>query len=309
MKIEDKINTFSKYYKSKYGFKVFKIGLSTGIECPKRATGDECIFCVRETFIDNSLSENTVPSVPVQIDYMINKMKNKVKAGGYIAYFQDGTSFYGDMEYLYNLFKEADEHPDILELNISTRPEYVSEEFLNMLCRLKKPLTIEVGVQSVNDKSLIFLNRGHSQTDNQRAIDILSRYNFRVGVHIILGMSLHSCRGNLRLSLRGTKQSSYRDEALSIAEWINSNKVINDVKIHHLAVFKGSKLEKMNYSGISLSEYIPILAYFISILRADLTISRLFTSNLNRHQTMMNDFPGVKRMWLNEFMRYCAKID
>jgi len=298
-------NTFSKYYKSKYGFRVFKIGLSTGIECPKRVAGDECNFCVRETFIDNNLTENAIPTIPAQIEYMISKMKNKVKAGGYIAYFQDGTSFYGNMEYLYNLFKEADEHPEILELIISTRPEYVTEEFLNMLNRLKKPVTIEVGVQSANDKSLAFLNRGHTQADNQRAIDILSRYNFRVGVHIILGiaapLSLQPCRGVAKNELH---PPSYRDEALNTAKWINANKVINDVKIHHLAVFKGSKLEKMKYRGISLSEYIPILAYFISVLRKDLTISRLFTSNLNRHQTMLNDFPGVKRMWLNEFEKY-----
>jgi len=224
---------------------------------------------------------------------MIEKLQSKVKAGGFIAYFQDGTSFYGDKEYLLEMFKEADEHPKVLELIISTRPDYVDDEFMEMLSVLKKPLTIEIGVQSVHDKSLDYLNRGHGQNDNQRAIDTLVKYNVKIGVHIILGIP------NERL-----------EDVLRTAEWINENKVINDVKVHHLAVFKGTK-QLIVDSGqlIDLESYIKVLGFFVRNLRKDLTISRLFTSNLNRHQTMLNDFPGVKRMWMNRFEEYMNEHD
>ena len=290
MKIEDRINTVSKYYKAKYGFRVFKLGLSTGIECPKRAEGSECYFCVRDTFTDDVVARHNA-SLPVQkqIDYMIQKLMPKVRAGGYIAYFQDGTSFYGEKDYLLSTFREADSHPQVLELIVSTRPDYISEELLDTLGQLKKPLTIEVGIQSANDGALLFLNRGHKHVDNQSAIEKLVKYNYKIGVHIMLGVP-----------------GERVEDVLKTAEFINENKRINDVKIHHLAVFRGSRLAEIMEPAhmIDLDSYIRLLSLFISNLREDLTVSRLFTSNLNRHQTMLNDFPGIKRMWLNRFEEY-----
>ncbi|MCL2064113.1 MAG: radical SAM protein [Candidatus Cloacimonetes bacterium] len=317
MNIEKKINSLSKYYKDKYGFRVFKICLSTKIECPKRSLSknnneysDECVFCVKNTFVDtrNSNCENYEKSSPPgpyqagqneendiisQINYMIDKLKSKVKTGGYIAYFHDNTSLYGDTEYLYTLFKEADRHPEILELIISTRPDYLPEILLKKISELNKPITIEIGVQTTSDKSLKYLNRGHTQADNQKAIEILLKYSFRIGVHIILGIP-----------------GETEDDIDKTIHWINSNEMISDVKIHHLAVFKGSKLANMieKKDIIDLDSYIRLLAYFIRNLRNDLTISRLFTSNLNRHQTMLNNFPGDKRMWINKFLNEFDKI-
>jgi hypothetical protein len=224
----------------------------------------------------------------MQIDYMIDKLKSKVKAGGYIAYFQDNTSSYGDTNYLRSLFNEATTHPQILELAISTRPDYISDEFLQILTEIKKPVTVEIGIQSVNDKSLLFLNRGHSQIDNDQAIMALKKYPFRTGVHIILGI-----HGETRTDIDKT------------INWINSHTRINDVKIHHLAVYNDSKLAEIMSKEdiIDLESYINLLTYFVDNLRDDITISRLFTSNLNRHKKMLNNFPGIKREWMNRVMR------
>ena len=194
-----KIYKLSTYYKDKYGFRVFKVGLSTGIECPKRANSSEsCHFCVKNTFIDTGLESHSCNgrihqshksyNITEQINYLIKKLKQKVKAEGFVAYFQDNTSLYGEPALLFSMFSEAAEHPDILELIISTRPDFLPIEILDKLTYLKKPVTIEIGVQSVNDKSLLFLNRGHTQEENQKAIDILMKYSFRIGVHIILGI-------------------------------------------------------------------------------------------------------------------------
>ena len=274
------INTLSKYYKEKYGYRVFKLGLSTGIECPKK--DDRCSFCLQNTFIDMGMKDKNITE---QIDYLIEKLRTKVKAGGYIAYFQDGTSSYGDLDYLFSLFSEAENHPQILELIISTRPDYISIEFLDMLKKIKKPITIEIGMQTANDKSLIFLNRGHLHRDTEAALKLLMKYSYKIGVHIILGIP----------------DETFEDIQNTL-DFINKNEIIKDVKIHHLAVFDGSKLASQGIKGISLDEYIEILAYFIPRLREDITISRLFTSNLNKNQTMLNDFPGVKRMWMNKFV-------
>ena len=295
MNINKKINTWSKHYKEKYGFRVFKIGLSTGIDCPNRQSGG-CIFCVQNTFVDDNFCSYGNPAIVLditsQIDYLIKKLKSKVKSGGYIAYFQDNTSLHGDPDYLFSLFKAADEHPEILELIFSTRPDCLPESILNKLTKLNKPITIEIGIQTTNDKSLKFLNRGHTQADNQRAIENLLKYSFKIGVHIILGIP-----------------GETKEDIDRTLDWINSNKVISDVKIHHLAVFKGAKLAEMieKKDMIDLDSYLVLLAYFVQNLRKDLTISRLFTSNLNRQQIMLNAFPGVKRMWLNRFVEEMSK--
>ena len=280
MNIQDIVYTQSQYNKDKYGFRVFKLALDSGYECARRE--NPCAFCVENTFADSDLSEK---SITQQVDYLIEKLSKKVKAQGYIAYFQD-ISHYNDLADLQAKIKEAESHLHILELILAIRPDCLSRELLDMLSSIKKPITIELGVQSVNDNSLLFLNRGHSAADNQRAIEMLQDYPYRCGVHLILGIP--------------------GDDIDSTQYFVNNNQIIKDVKLHHLAVFEGSALAKTMPAEqvISLDRYIAILAYFIQNLREDITVSRLFTSNLSRQHIMLNDFPGVKREWLNRFCNY-----
>jgi radical SAM protein (TIGR01212 family) len=267
---------------------VLKIGLSTGIQCPQRIQNTPCIFCEPTTFMSDFF-ENTT-SIPANNDilYQINHLANKLKKlniHSFIAYFQDNTSLYGDIDYLISLFKVADMHPDILELIISTRPDYIDKIILNKLLEINKPVTVEIGVQTVNDKSLAYLNRGHTQQDNQNTMDLLSTFPFRVGAHIILGIPSESI-----LDINNT------------IEWINKTTIIKEIKLHHLAVYKNSVLaKKIDINDIiDLDTYIELLIYFLKEIRDDIVISRLFTSNLNRHNIMINNFPGVKREWMNK---------
>ena len=282
------MKSFSEYYKQKYGFRVFKLGLSTGIDCPKAS--DPCYFCVKNTFVDENIANEK--NITNQINYLIAKLKKKIKAGGYIAYFQDNTSSFGDIEYLEKIFTEASEHPEILELIISTRPDYLFPDFLDMLKNITKPITIELGIQTVNDKSLSYLNRGHTQDDNQKAIDLIKLYDYRVGIHIILGIPRED-----------------NSDIAKTSDWININTHIKDVKIHHLAVFKDSKLAKIVKKDeiLSLENYVILLDDFLYNLRNDIVVSRLFTSNLNRHEKMLNDFSGTKREWINKFIKFSKK--
>ena len=283
-----KINSIANYYKEKYGYRVFKIGLSTNIQCQKRKENDPCYFCLKNTFTDTEIDQKNI-SITEQIEYLIDKLKTKVKAEGYIAYFQDTAITEENQKYHTHIFTEAANHPKILELSIATRPDNISKQFLDTISTIEKPITIEIGIQTTNDKSLKYLNRGHTQTQNQNAINILKDYKYRVGIHIILGIPTDDI-----------------NDVNNTIQWINDQKIIADVKIHHLAVFKGAILENIikKEEIIDLEKYIPLLAHFIKNIRKDITISRLFTSNLNRHQSMINNFPGIKRQWINKFQKY-----
>ena len=288
--LEDRINTFSKYYKNKYGFKVFKLGLSTLIPCPLRAKGNQCNFCIEDTFTDTMT--NNYKDINSQIDYLSEKIRDKVfknyQNEAYIAYFQENTSSYGDIDYLHSLFKQADNHPKILEIIISTRPDYINTQFLEILNDIKKPYKIEVGIQTIHNKSLQFFNRNHSHEDNIRAIDLLKKYSINTGAHLIIGCPLEN-----------HPKHKY---VLETIEWINNQDNISDIKLHNLVVYKEAELANIiNKSDLlNLPHYLEILTEIIKNIRPDIVISRLFTSNLNRHNKMLNDFPGIKKHWLNQ---------
>jgi len=284
--ITERMNTIGMFYKKKYGYKVFKLGLSTNKNCPR--SNNPCTFCSQPTFIDDGLNNMKILE---QIEYLSQKISHQVICGGFIAYFQSVFFSTSNAVQLSKMFLQADQHPQILESIIAVRPDEITNEFLEILKLFQKPVTIEIGVQSVNDQSLIFLNRGHSHNDNQRAIELLSDHNINYGLHIILGIP----NDNVEQTIR----------------WINSLKNIVDVKIHHLAVYKETKLAHLiaPQEIISLARYIPLLSYFISRLRKEITISRLFTSNLYRTQIMLNDFPPNKKIWLNQLLMYLNKYD
>ena len=284
--IENRINTFSKNYKNKYGNKVFKLGLSTSLPCPQRLQNSPCSFCVADTFIDNELKN--IPEISQQIDFLISKISDKVfkvnQKKAYIAYFQENTSSYGNLDYLYSLFKQADNHPQILEIIISTRPDYLSADFLKMLKNLSKPVKLEIGIQTIHDKSLKLFNRNHTQQDNINAINLLSENSVDTGVHLIIGSPLETLK-----------------DILETIDWVNNQAIISDVKLHNLIVYKDAEIScKLKEQDIiNLEQYIQYLTEIIKNLRPNMIISRLFTSNLNRHQKMLNNFPGIKKHWLN----------
>lgn len=287
--IEERVYTFSKKYKEKYGHRVFKLGLSTGIPCPHKLNNKGCSFCVDNTFIENQLSQ--IKEIKHQIDFLIKKISSKInkteKDLGYIAYFQDNTSSYGDTNLLFNKFNQAVKHPKILEIIISTRPDYINTEFLEMIKNLNKPVTIEIGIQSIHNENLELYNRGHTQNDNVNAIELLQKFNINTGAHLIIGSPYDIADNNLK--------------TIETIKWVNRQLIIKDVKLHHLAVFTDAYLkDSIDISKIiNLETYLKTLVAIIKILRPDISISRFFTSNLNQHQKMLNDFPGIKKIWLN----------
>ena len=282
------INTLNEYLKKEYGIKVYKLALSTGSTCPNRdgkvGTGG-CIFC------DGSGSFVGVGSIKEQIEEAKLKVKDKVKAETkYIAYFQSFTNTYGDETYLESLFMEAITHPDILILSIATRPDSISENMYFILERLSKIKTvwIELGLQTIYEKTATYINRCFELSTYDTCIKRLKEIGIKVIVHQILGLP-------------------YEDKAMMIetSKYIGLSGA-DGIKLHLLHIMKNTKLatiyEKEKFHILSLDEYIDILFECIKVLPKEVVIHRL-TGDGDKRYLLAPLWSGDKKKVLNTINR------
>ena len=282
------INTLNEYLKKEYGIKVYKLALSTGATCPNRdgkvGTGG-CIFC------DGSGSFAGVGSIKEQIEEAKLKVKDKVKAETkYIAYFQSFTNTYGDETYLESLFMEAITHPDILILSIATRPDSISENMYFILGRLSKIKTvwIELGLQTIYEKTATYINRCFELNTYDTCIKRLKEIGIKVIVHQILGLP-------------------YEDKAMMIetSKYIGLSGA-DGIKLHLLHILKNTKLatiyEKEKFHILSLDEYIDILFECIKVLPKEVVIHRL-TGDGDKRYLLAPLWSGDKKKVLNTINR------
>ncbi len=291
-RLEYRIFTYSTYLKQRFGKRVFRVGLSTGIPCPHRIKTGGCIFCDPETFTGEYQSGGL--NIQEQLQDAIPRIKKNCGNVALLAYFQDDTSTAGDIDILKRKYEQALSHPEVIGLVVSTRPDYVNDEVVELLSSFDVPVTIEIGMQSVHDKSLEYLNRGHTFDDTERAIEVCGKAGLEVGVHLIMGIPGETF-----------------EDMLATIKYISSNKFIKQVKFHNLVVYKNTKLAEMISSGeasiYEIPEYIETLAKLLPYLRGDIVISRLFTSNIRRSQIAIGKFEGNKTKWMNELRKYIYK--
>jgi radical SAM protein (TIGR01212 family) len=275
--------------KEKYNEKVYRIGLSIGEKCPHRLKSGGCIFCIPGTFTGEYQQNNL--SITEQCEIITKKMIQKLKVTNFVAYFQDETSTAGNVEHLKKMYYEALNFPNVHELIISTRPDFISKELITMLDAIEKPVTIELGLQSIHDKTLEFLNRGHTFADFEKAIDLIKKSKCRIGVHLITGIPTESL-----------------DERLETIKYVGQNENISEIKLHHLVVYENTELaeisQKHNFHYDSLEDYFVFLEKALPFLRKDQVISRIFTSNVRRSMIALNQFPKTKVDWLNKLLKY-----
>lgn len=282
------INTLNEYLKKEYGIKVYKLALSTGATCPNRdgkVGMGGCIFC------DGSGSFAGVGSIKEQIEEAKLKVKDKVKAETkYIAYFQSFTNTYGDETYLESLFMEAITHPDILILSIATRPDSISENMYFILERLSKIKTvwIELGLQTIYEKTATYINRCFELNTYDTCIKRLKEIGIKVIVHQILGLP-------------------YEDKAMMIetSKYIGLSGA-DGIKLHLLHILKNTKLatiyEKEKFHILSLDEYIDILFECIKVLPKEVVIHRL-TGDGDKRYLLAPLWSGDKKKVLNTINR------
>jgi radical SAM protein (TIGR01212 family) len=254
---------FSDYLRDTYGTRVLKIPINAGLSCPNRigADGRGCMFCSR----DGSASPGTGGStIPEQIESAKKNFKRADAATRYIAYFQAFTNTHGAVEGLKVLYDQAVRQKDVIGLMIGTRPDCLPDETLDLVSSYRKDgfeLWLEIGMQTIHDKSLEFLNRGHTHGDTVRAIDRAAGRSIPVCVHLILGIPGEDWK-----------------EMMETAHALKAMKV-SGVKFHHLHVIRDTGLERLYRDGLMIpltqKEYVSLLCDFIERISPRILVHRL----------------------------------
>lgn len=249
-------NDYSSYLKEKYGVKVFRIGLDAGFTCPNR-----CIYCNA----DGSRSSYTDPAVTVraQLAERIKHLKETKNAEKFIAYFQAFTNTYGDIQKLKAAYDTILPFEGIVGLSIGTRPDCVDPEKLDLIAsyRDRYEVWIEYGLQSIHDKTLLTIKRGHSSADFVKACKEAKSRGILVSAHVILG-------------LPGESKAMMLETAQKL-----SDLGVNGVKIHLLHILRGSELEEFYRKGkvsvMDQDEYVETVCDFLEKLSPDIIIQRI----------------------------------
>lgn len=258
-----KYTTLNSYLKEKFGCKVYKISLDCGFTCPNRdgTLGyGGCIFCSEGGSGD--FAESRTLGVTEQIESGKERVKNKIRSGKYIAYFQAFTNTYADVNTLEKMFSEAINHPDIVALSIATRPDCLEQKKVELLSRLNKikPIFVELGLQTVNEKTAQYIRRGYTLDVYDDAVERLHEQGINVVTHIIIGLPYET-----------------KEDMLSSVKYVC--KVTDGIKLQLLHILKGTDIAKEyfehKFEVLSLEEYTDIIAECVKIIPENVVIHRL----------------------------------
>lgn len=283
------------YLKEHFDTKMYKIALNGGMTCPNRdGTLDSrgCIFCSEGGSGDFAGK----PELPIQEQIEIGKesLRTKYTGNSFIAYFQAFTNTYGPTPYLDKIFSEAIAHPDVQVLSIATRPDCLSEETIALLARLnqKKPIWVELGLQTIHEDSASFIRRGYTLNVFNDAVVRLRAAGLTVIVHVIL-------------SLPG---ETY-EQMLETIRYLNQMD-IQGIKLQLLHVLKHTDLasyyESHPFHIPSMDEYFHILGACVNTLRPDIVIHRL-TGDGAKSILIEPKWTADKRRVLNQMQAYFKK--
>lgn len=181
--------SLNEYLKETFGEKVYKLALDIGCTCPNRdGTLDTrgCIFCHNGSSHFAEMGKD----INAQIENAKSRVKQKIKTDKYIAYFQSFTNTYGDIDYLEKVFTTAINRDDIVAISIGTRPDCLPQNMLDLLEKLNKikPVWIELGLQTSNEKSAEYIRRCYTNSVYENAVNNLKIIGITVVTHIIIGL-------------------------------------------------------------------------------------------------------------------------
>ena len=272
--------------REKFGEKVYKIALEGGFSCPNRdgtlGTGG-CIFCLGGS---GDFAEKPCESVFEQIEKAKARVEKKNPSGKYIAYFQSYTNTYGPIEKMERLFSEAISHPDICALSIGTRPDCLSDEVVELLSKLNKikPVWVELGLQTIHEKTAEYIRRGYPLSVFDDAVSRLKKEGIYVVVHMIIGLPEET-----------------PEMITETAEYIGKSGA-DGIKLQLLHVLRGTDLaaeyEAGKFKALELEEYIPILEDCIRHIPHTMTVHRL-TGDGNKKHLIAPIWSGDKKRVLN----------
>ena len=280
-----RFNSYSRYTREQFGARVQKIAVSSGLTCPNRdgtvGTGG-CTFCLNEAFSPSYSTPRL--TITEQIENGIRFHAKRGRESQYrLAYFQSYSNTYAPVEELRALYDEALAHPAISGLIVSTRPDCIAPETLDLLAEYQQKgvyIAVEYGVESVYNQTLAEINRGHDFECAERAITLTAERGIPVGAHFILGLPHET-----------------RQMMVDAVSTINSLP-ISTIKFHQLQIFRGTAMaddfcaNPDNYHLMSLEEYLDLLVDIVRRLREDIVIER-FASEVPHHYRL-NAGWGIK---------------
>lgn len=252
------------YLQDTFGEKVYKIALNGGFTCPNRdGTLDTrgCIFCSDAG--SGEFAGRVEDAITVQIEKGKERVKEKIKNGKYIAYFQAFTNTYAPVQRLRALYEEAISHPDIAVLAIATRPDCLPEDVIRLLQEMnwRKPVWVELGLQTIHEKTAEHIRRGYPLSVYDEAVKKLKNIGVQVIVHVILGLP-----GETKEDIKET------------VSYVGKSGV-DGIKLQLLHVMRGTDLEKEYQEGkcrvMSMEEYVPLVADCMALLPEKMVIHRM----------------------------------
>lgn len=286
---DKRYNQFSAYLKNKFGAKVYKITLDAGFSCPNRdgtiSTGG-CIFC--DDGGSFSQAHSNLLSIEEQVNIGAKTLHDRFKAEKFMSYFQAYTNTYKPVNELEKIYKSALNHPDVVGLSIGTRPDCVEDDKLNLISDIAQDYYtwVEYGLQSIHNKTLKKINRGHDFDCFLKAYERTKERGINVCTHVIFGLW------------------ETRDEILETAQKLAELKV-DGVKIHMLCALKDTKLAKLyenkEIDFMSEEEYVNLVCDFLEILPQTTTIHRLAGNGLKKNL--------IAPRWLGAKLDCLNKID
>lgn len=294
---EKRYHSLDYHLKSVYGEKLYKIALDGGMTCPNRdgTLGKRgCIFCSAGGSGDFAASSHH--SIEEQIQEGKRLIEKKHSGQSYIAYFQAYTNTYAPISYLEQLFFDAVNMPEVRILSIATRPDCLGPEVLDLLARLNeyKPVWVELGLQTIHEKSAEFIRRGYELPVFEEAVRNLRTLGIDVIVHTILGLP-----------------GETKEDILATITYLNYMD-IQGIKLQLLHILKGSDLaayyEKTPFKVFEMDEYIDLLLDCIAFLREDIVIHRL-TGDGPKQLLTAPMWSADKRLVLNTIQKRLKEQD
>jgi len=256
--------------KTEFSERVQKISINAGFTCPNRDGSrglGGCTYCNNQTFSPEYCTPTK--SITQQIQEGIAFFHDKYQAQVYLAYFQSYTNTYDSLDKLKAIYEEALAHPKVVGIVVGTRPDCVNDELLDYFAVLSRQyyVMIEYGIESTDNKTLQFINRGHDYATAVKAIQNTASRGIRTGAHLILGLPHES-----------------RETILNHAREI-SKLPLTAVKLHQLQLVKHTVMARQYSQNpawfhlYSADEYIDLVIDFLELLNPAIAVERMISQS------------------------------
>ncbi len=264
---ERRFNAGADDYRKRFGGRVQKITLDAGFTCPNMdgtcGTGG-CTFCDNRAF-NPSYNDPDKPVAQQLREGMEFHRKRYRKADRFLAYFQAYSNTYGELETLKEIYEQAIRFPGIVGIVVGTRPDCVDAEKLDYFAELSQrtSLVLEYGIESLLDRTLVRVNRGHDVETARRAVDETAGRGIRTGGHLIIG-------------LPGETREDFLNTARKISSW-----PLNNIKFHQLQVIRGTPMAQEYlehpeaFHDFTMEGYLHLMAEVVGLLNPDFVIERI----------------------------------